>query len=106
MVLPAKLNKNFEFPKEKGQKKSSTGNYAVEGGGIRGDGRRDAHHRTKITQDVYILKEILGRNMTYYIVIATNDDIFIIPGFLFQHLTLSYLQTSRNPFYHLIMFNV
>ena len=44
--------------------------------------------------------------MTDYIVIATNDNVFIVPGFLFQHLTLGYLQAARNLLYHFVMLNV
>ena len=29
--------------------------------------------------------------MTYHIVITTHDNILIVSGFLFQHLTLCYL---------------
>ena len=32
---------------------------------------------------LHISKKILCRNMAYYIVIATNNDILIILGFLF-----------------------
>ena len=50
-------------------------------------------------------KEILCRNMTNHIIIATDNDIFIITSLLFQHLTLCYLQTASNLFYHLFMFS-
>ena len=52
-----------------------------------------------------ISKEVLCWDMTYHIVITTYNDILIIPGFLFQHLTLGYLQAMHDFFYHLVMFN-
>ena len=49
---------------------------------------------------------MLCRNMTYHIVIATDDNVFVVTGFFLQHLTLGNLQTARYLLYHLVMLNV
>ena len=41
--------------------------------------------------------------MAYDIVITTYNDIFIILGFLFQHLALGNLQSTFYSFYHLLV---
>lgn len=46
------------------------------------------------------------RNTTYYIVNATNNNVFVVTGFFFQHLTLGNLQAARYLLYHLVMLNI
>ncbi len=48
-------------------------------------------------------KKILCRNMTYHIVITTDNNIFIVLGFFFQHFPFGYFQTAFNFIYHLLV---
>ena len=43
--------------------------------------------------------------MTNDVVIATDNDILIIPGFLFQHLTLCNFESASYLLYHLFVFS-
>ena len=43
--------------------------------------------------------------MAYYIIVTTNNDVFVVSGFLFQHLAFCYFQTTSNGFNHFFMFS-
>lgn len=52
------------------------------------------------------LDEVFCGDVAYHVVVATDDDIFVVAGLLLQHLALGNLQASRNLFYHLFVFSV
>ena len=53
---------------------------------------------------LFFLQEILGRNMTNHVVIATDNDIFVVPGLFFKHLALGNLQTIDDFLNQFVMF--
>ena len=44
--------------------------------------------------------------MPYDVVIATDNDILVIPGFLFQHLAFCNFEPASYFLYHLFVFSV
>ena len=50
-------------------------------------------------------EEFLRRDVVYDIVAATDDNIFIVPGFLVQHLMLGNLQSARYLLYYQFVFS-
>ena len=43
--------------------------------------------------------------MAYLIVIATHDDILIVPGLFFEHFAFCNLQSASYLLYHLLVFS-
>ena len=51
------------------------------------------------------LQKILGGNMTNHVVIATDNDIFVVSGLFFEHFPLGNFQTIDDFLNQFVMFS-